>query len=168
MLRRFYNTLTHVDASGKASMVNVGHKDNTLRKAVAGCTLYLGEGVSKAIRENTSKKGDVLTVSRIAGIHGAKLTSSLIPLCHQLNLTCVKIEFNLKGDELDIISTAETVGNTGVELEAYMGANIAALTVIDMTKAISKKTIVSNLRLLHKSGGKSGEYNLNNFVPVKP
>ena len=95
MLRRFSTKkLTHVDASGKASMVNVGNKSLTLRKAIARCTVHLGEGVATAIRENTSKKGDVLTVSKIAGIQGAKNTSSLIPLCHQLNLSCVNIEFD--------------------------------------------------------------------------
>ena len=160
MIRRFSTkTLTHVDSSGKASMINVGNKSLTLRKAIASCTVHLGAGVATAIRENTSKKGDVLTVSKLAGIQGAKQTSSLIPLCHQLNLSCVNIDFDLKGNKLHITSTAETVGNTGVELEAYMGANIAALTVIDMTKAISKKTFVNNLRLIHKSGGKSGTYN---------
>ncbi len=160
MIRRFSTkVLTHVDASGKASMVNVGDKLSTLRKAIARCTVHLGEGVSTAIRDNTSKKGDVLTVSKIAGIQGAKQTSSLIPLCHQINLTCVNIDFELKGNKLHITSTAETVGNTGVELEAYMGASIAALTIIDMTKSISKKTFVNNLRLTHKSGGKSGTYN---------
>lgn len=160
MLRRFSTkVLTHVDASGKASMVNVGNKTSTLRKAIARCTVHLGEGVATAIRDNTSKKGDVLTVSKIAGIQGAKQTSSLIPLCHQINLTCINIDFELKGNKLHITSIAETVGNTGVEIEAYMGANIAALTIIDMTKSISKKTFVNNLRLTHKSGGKSGTYN---------
>ena len=160
MLRRFSSrALTHVDASGKANMVNVGNKSLTLRKAIATCTVHLGEGVATAIRDNTSKKGDVLTVSKIAGIQGAKNTSLLIPLCHQINLSCVNIDFNLKGNKLHITSTAETVGTTGVEIEAYMGANISALTIIDMTKAISKKTVINNLRLIHKSGGKSGTYN---------
>jgi len=159
-IRQFSSkTLTHVNKKGEANMVNVSHKKPTLRTAIASCTVHLSTDVARAIKDNTSKKGDVLTVSKIAGIMGAKQTHNLIPLCHSLLLSNVSIDFDLKGNKLHVTSRVETVGNTGAELEAYLGASIASLTIIDMTKAIDKRTVVNNLRLIHKSGGKSGTYN---------
>lgn len=159
MLRRFSTkVLTHVDASGKASMVSISHKTPTLRTAVTQCSVYLPDGIDVAIRENNVKKGDVLSCARIAGIMAAKQTHTIVPLCHPIALSSVNIDFELKSKKLIITSKAETYGTTGVEVDSMMATSAAALTVYDMVKALSKKVVINNIRLLSKTGGKSGDF----------
>jgi len=160
MIARQYSTdssLTHVDSEGKASMVNVGHKKETTRTAVATGKIIVGEEVFKLVESNQMKKGDVITVSQLAGLMGAKQTSNLIPLCHPLILD--KIEIKLKLNKLDFSVTAEGIvqcsGKTGVEMEALTGVSVALLTVYDMCKAVTKDMVISEIKLVKKTGGKS-------------
>jgi molybdenum cofactor biosynthesis protein MoaC len=152
--------LTHVDSTGRATMVNVGHKPATSRTATAGAKVFLGLDVFTLVQQNKLKKGDVMTIAQLAGIMAAKQTANLIPLCHPIPLT--KIDVNLTLDEsnhgIDIAAVACTVGQTGVEMEALTAASVAALTVYDMCKAASKGVVISDIKLLSKSGGKSGDY----------
>jgi len=153
-------TLTHVDGDGKASMVDVGDKIDTVRTAVAFGTIVLGKEAFNKVVQNQIKKGDVLSVSQLAGIFGAKQTSNLIPLCHPLLLN--KIEVRLRLDQTpnsySVQAEAEVTcsGKTGVEMEALTAVSISLLTVYDMCKAVSKDMIISNIRLISKTGGKSG------------
>jgi cyclic pyranopterin phosphate synthase len=151
--------LTHLDAEGKASMVDVGWKPDTERMAVAAGEVTMKPSTFALIRDGAVKKGDVLTVAQVAGIMGAKKTSELIPLCHPLSLT--HIEVNLKLDEslpgIQITATARTTGKTGVEMEALTAVSVAALTIYDMAKAAEKTMHIQNIRLLEKHGGKSGD-----------
>jgi len=151
---------THFDAEGKALMVDVSDKDITERTATAvGSVIMEPETVAK-IMEGGFKKGDVLSVARLAGIMGAKRTPDLIPLCHPLTLTSVKV--NLSVDEarnaVDITATCKLKGRTGVEMEALTAVSVAALTVYDMCKAVDRSMQITDIRLMHKAGGKSGEY----------
>ena len=152
--------LTHVDDSGRASMVDVGDKSYTTRFAMASARVFLGEHAFGLVSENRSSKGDVLTVAKIAGINAAKQTHALIPLCHQLLLRKVSVDLTLNPDNscVDIRATAKTEGQTGVEMEALVAASVAGLTVYDMCKAVSKDIVVSDIRLEMKTGGKSGDY----------
>lgn len=155
---RLYSTnsknLTHVDETGKAKMVNVIDKVETKRRAVASCEVVVGAEISKLIASNNLKKGDVLTVAQIAGIMGAKNTSNLIPLTHNIPLSSVKINIQLDGDIVRIEGIAECFGKTGVEIEALTGVTIAALTIYDMCKAVSHDIKITNIQLMEKSGGK--------------
>lgn len=155
-------SLTHVDSKGTARMVDVHHKTSTVRRAVATCQVHLGSAAFRSVIDNTNKKGDVLSVARVAGIVAAKQTSSLIPLCHSLNLDHVKIDFNLdKGSEvLTVHSTVQCTGKTGVEMEALCSVSVAALTVHDMCKAINPGIVISEIKLLEKSGGVRGDYKI--------
>ncbi|RDE06374.1 cyclic pyranopterin monophosphate synthase MoaC [Sphingomonas aracearum] len=150
--------LTHVDASGAAHMVDVGGKAVTARRAVATGHIAMSEGARTAIRDNAVAKGDVLAVARVAGILAAKRTGELIPLCHPLPLTQVSIELVL--DEAGIVATAtaSTDAKTGVEMEAMTAASVALLTIYDMAKALDKAMVISGVRLLSKTGGKSGDW----------
>ena len=152
--------LTHFDAEGQAWMVDVGGKAETDRTAVAHGKIFVNEEVYQAIADGTSKKGDVLGVARVAGIMGAKRTSELIPLCHILMLTKCSVEFVLHQEEhsVEAICTVKTHGNTGVEMEALTGVQVALLTVYDMCKAIDKGMVIGEVCLLRKEGGKSGVY----------
>jgi len=154
------NRLTHFDESGHAIMVNVGDKTITKRVAIARGDIHVNREVFDAIKNGTSKKGDVLGVARVAGIMGTKNTSSLIPMCHTLLITKARVDFIL--DEKKKIVTAECEarvdGKTGVEMEALTGVNIALLTIYDMCKAIDKTMTINNVRLVKKSGGKSGDF----------
>ena len=152
--------LSHIDESGKARMVDVGGKDITERVAVAGCEVHMQQATFDLIKSGGFDKGDVLGVARIAGVMGAKKTSDLIPLCHPIALTQVTIDFDDLDDGigLSVTSTARTTGRTGVEMEALTGASIAALTVYDMCKAVDRAIRIDGLRLLSKSGGKSGDW----------
>lgn len=152
--------LTHFDADGKAWMVDVGGKAETDRTAVAHGKIFVNEEVFAAIKNGTSKKGDVLGVARVAGIMGAKRTSELIPLCHILMLTKCSVEFELHEEEssVEAICTVKTHGKTGVEMEALTGVQVALLTVYDMCKAIDKGMVIGEVCLLRKEGGKSGVY----------
>jgi cyclic pyranopterin phosphate synthase len=151
--------LTHLDAKGQAHIVDIGEKAITRRRAVAQARL-LGEADTIAtIMGGTLKKGDALAVARIAGIMAAKKTSELIPLCHPIPLTKVSVEIERDGDgAILILATAETTGQTGVEMEALVAASTAALTLYDMAKAIDRAMVVTDMCLVEKSGGKSGDF----------
>lgn len=151
--------LTHLDESGQAKMVDVGAKPESDRMAVAGCEVHLKPETVELIRNGLMKKGDVLTVAKIAGIMGAKKTSELIPLCHPIALTQVDVDLRLD-DSLPgvmIRASARTVGKTGVEMEALTAVTVAALTVYDMVKAVEKTARIENIRLIEKHGGRSGD-----------
>ena len=152
--------LSHIDESGKARMVDVGGKDITERVAVAACEVHMQQATFDLVKSGGFDKGDVLGVARIAGVMAAKKTSDLIPLCHPIALTQMTIDFDDLDDGigLSVTSTARTMGRTGVEMEALTGASIAALTVYDMCKAVDRAIRIDGLRLLSKSGGKSGDW----------
>ena len=152
--------LSHIDESGKARMVDVGGKDITERVAVAGCEVHMQQATFDLVKSGGFDKGDVLGVARIAGVMAAKKTSDLIPLCHPIALTQLTIDFDDLDDGigLSVTSTARSMGRTGVEMEALTGASIAALTVYDMCKAVDRAIRIDGLRLLSKSGGKSGDW----------
>jgi cyclic pyranopterin phosphate synthase len=154
------NKLSHIDALGKARMVDVGSKDVTDRIATAGCEVHMQQSTLDLIRSGGFDKGDVLSVARIAGVMGGKKTSDLIPLCHPLMLNQITVDFGylVEGTGLGITTTARTTGKTGVEMEALTAASIAALTMYDMCKAVDRAMHIENLRLLSKSGGKSANY----------
>lgn len=151
---------THFDGNGNAWMVDVGEKNDTQREAVATGRIYLSEDCYRKVAEGTMKKGDVLSVARIAGIMGAKHTSDLIPLCHNLNLTKLEVNFETDDENCAIIAycRAKTFGKTGVEMEALTGVSVALLTVYDMCKAVDKSMEMGDIYLMKKSGGKSGEF----------
>jgi cyclic pyranopterin phosphate synthase len=148
--------LSHYGASGEVSMVDVGNKKVTERTAIARAFVAMQPDVIKALPDN--KKGNPLEVARIAGITAAKKTADLIPLCHQLPLTHVAIEFDVKKKGIEITARAATAARTGVEMEAMTAASIAALTIYDMTKALDKGIEIQGIHLLEKTGGKSGSY----------
>ena len=148
--------LSHYDAKGKASMVDVGDKKPTRRTATASAFIELSAAVLAALPSNP--KGDPLEVARIAGIQAAKRTSELIPMCHPLALSHVDVKAEIVKGGVQISATASTTGPTGVEMEALTAAGVAALTVYDMTKALDKGIVILDLRLESKSGGKSGDY----------
>ncbi|WP_374308973.1 cyclic pyranopterin monophosphate synthase MoaC [Dongia sp.] len=152
--------LTHFDEFGNARMVDVSEKDATERVATAKGAVYMAPETLALIRDRGVKKGDVLTVAQLAGIMGAKRTPDLIPLCHPLALTSVKVELQLNAarNAVDITATCKLVGKTGVEMEALTAVSVAALTVYDMVKAADKSMRIGDIRLVHKSGGKSGIY----------
>ncbi|MCX8277899.1 MAG: cyclic pyranopterin monophosphate synthase MoaC [Dehalococcoidia bacterium] len=154
------NKLSHIDSSGKARMVDVSQKKITERIATAGCEIHMEQSTLDLIRSGGFDKGDVLGVARIAGVMAGKKTSDLIPLCHPLALNQITIDFGDLANEvgLSITSTARTSGKTGVEMEALTAASLAALTVYDMCKAVDRAMRITDLRLLSKSGGKSGDY----------
>jgi cyclic pyranopterin phosphate synthase len=154
------NSLSHIDESGKARMVDVGSKDVTERIATAGCEIHMQKSTLDLIRSGGFDKGDVLGVAHVAGVMGGKKTSDLIPLCHPLILNQITVDFGdlAEGRGLSITTMARTSGKTGVEMEALTAASIAALTVYDMCKAVDRGMRIENLRLLSKSGGKSGDY----------
>jgi len=152
------NDISHLDKSGKIRMVDVGAKDETSRRATAEGFVVVGEEIIQTIRDDKNPKGNVLETARLAGIMAAKKTSELIPLCHTLNLDHVKIDFELDDEKIRIISDVATRSATGVEMEALTAVSIAALTVYDMLKALSHSIVIESIRLLTKSGGKSGDY----------
>lgn len=145
------NKLTHIDDSGRAKMVDVGHKENQTRTAVAEGFIRLNPETVKLIQENEIKKGDVLTVAEIAGIQAAKRTSELIPLCHQLQLTKIEISCTLQKEGVTVNCTAHCIGQTGVEMEALTGAQLALLTIYDMCKAVDKTMVIENVKLIRKT-----------------
>jgi len=153
------NKLTHLDEHGRASMVDVGHKPDTERVAIARGEIHMQKGTFDLIRDGQIRKGDVLTIAQIAGITASKRTSDLIPLCHPLPLS--KIDVDLVLDEslpgVVITATAKVTGKTGVEMEALTAVSVAALTVYDMAKAAEKTMKIQNIRLIEKHGGQSGD-----------
>ncbi len=154
------SALTHFDAQGQARMVDVGAKAATHRRAIAQGAIQISPAAFQALRspDNASPKGDVLGVARIAAIQGAKQTSTLIPLCHPLPLTHVSVEFQLDAQQHKVVIEvcAETVGKTGVEMEALTAASVGLLTIYDMLKAIDKGMVIESVALVRKEGGKSG------------
>lgn len=150
--------LTHINKEGRARMVDVSLKDETLREAVAKAYVYMKIETLEKIKEGSIKKGDVLSVAQVGGIMGAKRTSDIIPMCHPIMITGCDISFNLNFEKcrVEITSTVKTVGQTGVEMEALSAVSIAALTIYDMCKAIDREMIISDIKLMKKSGGKSG------------
>ncbi len=150
--------LTHFDAQGQAHMVDVAAKAATHRVAVAGGRIRMQPQTLEAIVQGSARKGDVLGVARLAGIMAAKKTSELIPLCHPLALTRVALEFEPGGDGVSCTATAETVGPTGVEMEALTAVQVALLTTYDMCKAVDRGMVITDVKLLQKRGGKSGQW----------
>lgn len=149
---------THFNTEGHARMVDVTDKESTYRCAVAEGTIYMDRETVKAIVDGKIKKGDVLSVAQVAGIMAAKRTSDIIPMCHQIMLTSVDISFDVKETEIVIYSTVKCKGETGVEMEALNAVSVAALTIYDMCKALQRDMVIGEIKLLEKSGGKSGEY----------
>jgi cyclic pyranopterin phosphate synthase len=152
------NGLTHIDSQGNARMVDVGGKAATARRAVATGRIRMSPAALTAIRDGNAPKGDVLAAARIAGIMAAKKTGHLIPLCHPLALDAVTVEFALEDDGVRATASASLTGRTGIEMEAMTAASIALLTIYDMAKALDKAMVIEGVRLLAKSGGKSGEW----------
>ena len=152
--------LTHFDASGQAHMVNVGDKPNTHRIAIATGKITMLPETFKMVEAGTHKKGDVLGIARIAGIQASKRTSDLIPLCHPLALTHVSLKFQINPRDNSIACKvrAETTGPTGVEMEALAAVQVALLTIYDMCKAVDRGMVMGDIKLLEKSGGKSGTW----------
>lgn len=157
------NTLTHFDQAGNARMVDVGGKAETVRQAVAAGSIFLSGEAHRLVREGNMAKGDVLGVARIAGIMAAKKVADLIPLTHPLAIDTATIDFDL--DEptqaINIRATVGISGKTGVEMEALTAVSVAALTIYDMCKAVDKNMVISDIRLVTKTGGKSGTYQRN-------
>ena len=152
--------LTHFNTQGRAKMVDVTAKDDTERVAVAAGAITMKKETLALIKKGAFEKGDVLAVAQVAGIMGAKKTSGLIPMCHPLLLTGININLELDEEQsaVRILATVKTTGKTGVEMEALTAAATAALTIYDMCKAVDKEMVIHDLRLLEKSGGKSGHY----------
>lgn len=152
--------LTHIDADGNAVMVDVSEKSGTERVATAKGSITMAPETLKRIMDGGVKKGDVLTIAQLAGIMGAKRTPDIIPLCHPLNLSSVKVDLVCAPDDnaVHISATCKLTGQTGVEMEALSAVSIAALTVYDMCKAMDRGMRISDIRLVHKSGGKSGTF----------
>jgi cyclic pyranopterin phosphate synthase len=156
------NDLTHVNASGEAQMVDVADKNTTTRIAlVSGCILMKQSTLEK-IKNNDFKKGDVLSVARIAGIMASKKTFELIPMCHQLNLSKVSVDFEFQTTGIKATTMAKTQGQTGVEMEALIACSTALLTIYDMCKAVDRFMQITDIQLLEKMGGKSGHWKLEN------
>jgi len=154
------NGLTHFDAKGNAIMVDVTEKQITHREATATGKIRVSRPVMEAVLAGTVKKGDVLGVARVAGIMAVKRTSDLIPMCHPLPLTGCSVDFEIDEENLEIkaICTAKTDSKTGVEMEALTGVQVALLTIYDMCKAIDKRMVISDVHLVSKSGGRSGDF----------
>ncbi|WAC54313.1 cyclic pyranopterin monophosphate synthase MoaC [Gordonia sp. SL306] len=150
--------LSHVDSTGAARMVDVGGKSRTDRRAVAGGTFRTTTEVIGLLSDGKLPKGDVLATARIAGIMAAKRTDELIPLCHQLALSSVEVEFAIADDHIDVTATVGTSGQTGVEMEALTAVAVAGLTLHDMVKAVDRRASMDGVRLLEKTGGKSGSW----------
>ncbi|MCP4420354.1 MAG: cyclic pyranopterin monophosphate synthase MoaC [Chloroflexi bacterium] len=152
--------LTHLDETGRARMVDVGAKANTIRLAVARGSVKMQPETLALIMEGNMKKGDVLTVAQLAGIMAAKRTSDLIPMCHPLMLNHVSVTCmpNPEQSQIDIEATARLTGKTGVEMEALTAVSVAALTIYDMAKAVDRGMIIGDVRVVQKSGGKSGDW----------
>ena len=153
--------LTHFDADGQAHMVNVGDKHPSQRIAIAQGKIFLSSQAFECIKMGTAQKGDVLGIARIAAIQASKQTANLIPLCHPLALTHVAVAFELLEQQYAVLIrvTTETTGPTGVEMEALCAVNVGLMTIYDMLKAVDKMMTISDIQLIHKQGGRSGEWN---------
>lgn len=155
------HTFSHLDAQGNVTMVDVGDKAPSKRVAIAEAVVELAPATLELLKKFALPKGDVLACAKIGGIMAAKRTSQLIPLCHSLNLTFADVRFEVRDmpPQVRIEAEARTVGSTGVEMEAIVAAQSAAAVIYDMCKAVQRDIVISRVRLLHKSGGKSGEFN---------
>lgn len=153
--------LTHINLQGRARMVDVSEKKKTKREAVACASIYMKRNTLERIESGDIYKGDVLSVAQVGGIMGAKKTADIIPMCHPIFMTGCDITFQMdyEKNKIDITATAKVVGETGVEMETLTAVTVAALTIYDMCKAIDKTMTISDIRLLRKVGGKSGEFN---------
>ncbi|MCK9273658.1 MAG: cyclic pyranopterin monophosphate synthase MoaC [Syntrophales bacterium] len=151
---------THLDENGRSKMVDITEKNETVREAVASGLVLMNPDTVRAIGEREIPKGDVLGTAKIAGLLAAKKTSDIIPMCHPLSLTNIEIDFSADSEKgkISIKSTARTIGRTGVEMEALMAVSAAALTIYDMCKSADREIIISDIKLLKKSGGKSGVF----------
>lgn len=158
--------LSHLDNDGKARMVDVSIKSDTERIAVSQGEIRISESTLNLIKKGLSKKGDVLAVAQLAGILGAKKTSELIPLCHQINLTHIDVQLEINEDSpsIKIVATAKTIGKTGVEMEALTAVAISALTIYDMVKAVDKTMVIHNIHLLEKHGGATGDFSVKSVL----
>lgn len=154
------NKLTHFNESGEAHMVDIGEKQSTARRAVVGGNISMEPSTLALITQGKHKKGDVLGIARIAGIMATKRTADLIPLCHPLALTHVSVDFEIDeaSNRIECTVATETQGQTGVEMEALTGAQVALLTIYDMCKAVDRGMVIGDVRLLEKKGGKSGHW----------
>ena len=150
--------LTHLDEQGKARMVDVAAKAETVRVAVASGRILLAPETVQLLRDNAVPKGDVVAVARVAGIMAAKKTSELIPLCHPLPITKISLDFVIVETGVEIVATVGVTGKTGVEMEALTAVSVAALTIYDMVKAVDRAAVITDIRLDEKSGGKSGYF----------
>lgn len=159
--------LTHIDEAGNAVMVDVGEKQIIHRTALARGEIHMNEAAFAAVRDGTAKKGDVLGVAQIAGIMAAKKTADLIPLCHRLNLTNCKVTFMMHPDRkaIEVCCLAACDGKTGVEMEALTGCHIALLTIYDMLKAADKHMTMTDIHLVEKHGGRSGDFSYQQVTP---
>ena len=163
------STLTRSDSKGGVRMLDVSNQPDSIRTAVAAGRVVLGKEAFDAIRDKSVRKGDVLTTAQIAGIQGSKQTSHLIPLCHDVQIDGVEIEFTLDEDEhaIEIRAFTKSIGLTGVEMEALTAVSISALTVYDMCKSIARDIYIEDVRLLAKTGGQSGNWKNDRTEPVK-
>lgn len=154
------NKLTHIDTQGKAKMVDISDKTDSIRIAKAYAEVFVSDEVFDRINENNIAKGDALATARLAGIQAAKKTAELIPLCHNILISDVTVDLKLNSEKksVEINTIVKTISQTGVEMEALTAASVSALTVYDMCKALDKSIEISNIKLLSKSGGKSGDY----------
>jgi cyclic pyranopterin phosphate synthase len=150
--------LTHINEEGRAKMVDVSEKSDTVRVAIAVGSISMKKETLERIKEGTISKGDVLAVAQVGGIMGAKSTSQIIPMCHAIMISGCDISFNIdmENTKIEITATTKTVGKTGIEMEALTAVSVAALTIYDMCKAIDREMIINNIMLVKKSGGKSG------------
>ena len=157
------NKLTHYNDDGDPTMVDINHKENTVRVAIASGTISMKPETLKKILDVNIKKGDVLNVAKLAGIMASKKTDQLIPLCHSIPLSYVKVDLlpDKQKSFVNVIAEASLIGKTGVEMEAFTAVSIALLTIYDMCKAVDRGMVISDIKLTHKSGGKSGEFNAN-------
>lgn len=155
---RRMSKLTHLDSRGAARMVDVGGKPETARSATATGRIRMSVEALAAVREGSGPKGDVLAAARIAGIMAAKKTGELVPLCHPLSLDAVQVDFAFEADAVRATATASLTGRTGVEMEAMTATSIALLTIYDMAKALDKGMVIEGVRLIEKTGGKSGAW----------
>jgi cyclic pyranopterin phosphate synthase len=155
--------LTHFDDAGNARMVDVGNKEVTHRQAIASGLVHMQPATVELIRNHRAKKGDVLGVAQVAGIMAAKRTHELVPMCHPLMLTRIDLNLALEDAAVTIEATVETLGQTGVEMEALSAVTVAALTVYDMVKSVDRGMTIGEIKLVHKAGGKSGTWHRGDF-----
>ena len=152
--------LTHLDKNGNATMVDISDKKTTTRTALASGVIHISPEILEAIKKDSIKKGNVFTVAKIAGINSAKMTEAIIPLCHQIPLDYIDINFDLQEENLiiEVLASVKTSHKTGVEMEALVAVNASLLTVYDMCKGVSKDMQITDIKLLKKTGGKSGDW----------